>query len=203
MEKGMRNSVYKSAYAKEFFNMVKANFDKDEAESICKLANEYSDEYINTHKNAYGSAVKVSYPLAGVYMALQKYVSKEDALEMMKDYAPTIGEKFRKKYWRFTSVPGVSSLIWANFEKIMKIAGSDKAGYKSRLLGKSGNEAGLDILSCPVVNALAEIGMPEVAPVMCAIDQVYSTGYRGIRFKRTKSVAEGDDCCDYRYTRVK
>ena len=71
------------------------------------------------------------------------------------------------------------------------------------LMRYSGNEAGLDILSCPVVDALKEIGMPEVAPVMCAIDQVYSTGYRGIRFKRTKSVAEGDDCCDYRYYREK
>ena len=117
---------------------------------------------------------------------------------MMKDYAPQIGEKQRRKYWKFTSIPGIPTLIWANFEKIMKEAGSEKAGYRSKLYGKKGNEAGLDILSCPVVDALKDIGMPEVAPVMCAIDQVYSTGYRGIRFKRTKSVAEGDDCCDYR-----
>lgn len=58
-------------------------------------------------------------------------------------------------------------------------------------------------MACPVVDALAEMGMPEVAPVMCAIDQIYSQGYRGIKFRRTKSVAEGDDCCDYRYMRVK
>lgn len=158
---------------------------------------------MNAHPDAYGSAIKVSYPFAGIYRALQKYVSKEEALQMMKDYAPQIGEKMRQKFWRFTSIPGMPSLIWANFEKIMKVAGSEKAGYKSKLYGIQGNEAGLDILSCPVVNALQEIGMPEVAPVMCAIDQIYGNGYRGIRFKRTKSVAEGDDCCDYRYTRVK
>ena len=35
----------------------------------------------------------LSYPFAGVYKALQKYVSKEEALQMMKDYAPQIGEK--------------------------------------------------------------------------------------------------------------
>ena len=100
-------------------------------------------------------------------------------------------------------MPGVPSLIWANFGKIMEIAGSEKAGYKTKFYGKKGDMAGLDILSCPVVNALAEIGMPEVAPVMCAIDQVYSTGYRGIKFRRTSSVAEGDDRCDYRYKRIK
>lgn len=199
----MKNSVNKSAYSKDFLVMIRNNFGEAEADDICKLANEYSDEYINTHPNAYGSAVKVSYPFAGVYKALQKYISKEKALQMMKAYAPQIGEKQRRKYWEITSVPGIPTLIWANFEIIMKVAGSEKAGYKSVFYGINGNEAGVDILSCPVVDALKEIGMPEVAPVMCAIDQVYSTGYRGIRFKRTKSVAEGDDCCDYRYYREK
>lgn len=199
----MKNTVNKSPYAKEFLKMAKGVFSKEEAEDICVLANKYSDEYINAHPDAYGSAVKVSYPFAGVYRALQKYVSKEEALQLMYDYAPVIGEKQRRAYWRFTSIPGVPSLLWANFEKIMKTAGGEKAGYKSTIYGVQGNVAGMDVLSCPVVNALVEIGMPEVAPVMCAIDQVYSTGYRGIQFKRTKSVAEGDDCCDYRYKRVR
>ncbi|MBR2294866.1 MAG: L-2-amino-thiazoline-4-carboxylic acid hydrolase [Clostridiales bacterium] len=198
-----KNSVGRSAFAKEFLVMVRERFPKAEAEDIIATANEISDGYINEHKGAFGSAVKVSYPFAGVYRALCKYVSPDEALKEMMDYAPVIGEKMRKKYWRFTSIPGIPSLIWANFEKIMEIAGSEKAGYKSRPLGKNGNTAGLDILSCPVVNALREIGYPEVAPVMCAIDQVYSTGYRGIAFKRTCSLAEGDEFCDYRYTRIR
>ena len=199
----MKNTVSKNKYAKEFLVMVRERFSKDIAEDICKMANVYSDEFSNAHADEYLSALKVSYPFAGVYKALQKYVSKEEALQMMMDYAPVIGEKQRKAYWRFTSIPGVPSLLWANFGKIMKVAGGEKEGYKSKIYGVNGDEAGMDVLSCPVVNALVEIGMPEVAPVMCAIDQVYSTGYRGIKFRRTKSVAEGDDCCDYRYKRVK
>jgi hypothetical protein len=199
----MKNTVNKSPYGKEFLVMVRSQFSRESAEEICRKANKYSDEYTNAHPDAYGSALKVSYPFAGVYKALQEYVSKEEALQMMMDYAPVIGEKARKTYWRFTSIPGMPSLLWANFVKIMTSAASEKKGYKSRMLGVNGNNAGLDILSCPVVNGLAEIGMPEVAPVMCAIDQVYGNGFRGIEFKRTKSVAEGDDCCDYRYTRVK
>lgn len=30
------------------------------------------------------------------------------------------------------------------------------------------------------------------------MDKEYMTGFRGIDYKRTKSVAEGDECCDYR-----
>jgi hypothetical protein len=199
----MKNTVNKSSYGKDFLVMVRNRFSREIAEEICRKANEYSDEYSNAHPDAYGSALKVSYPFAGVYKALQEYVSKEEALQMMRDYAPVIGEKARKTYWRFTSIPGMPSLLWNNFVKIMSSAASEKKGYKSRMLGVNGNHAGLDILSCPIVNALVEIGMPEVAPVMCAIDQVYGNGYRGIEFRRTKSVAEGDDCCDYRYKRVK
>ena len=30
---------------------------------------------------------------------------------------------------------------------------------------------------------------------------LYMNGFRGVDYKRTKSVAEGDDCCDYRLTK--
>ena len=80
-----KNSVNKSVYSKGFLAMIRDNFDVAVATDICRLANEYSDDYIKTHPNAYGSAIKVSYPFAGVYKALQKYVSKEEALQMMKN----------------------------------------------------------------------------------------------------------------------
>jgi hypothetical protein len=37
--------------------------------------------------------------------------------------------------------------------------------------------------------------------MICCMDKEYMNGFRGVGYKRTKSVAEGDDCCDYRLTR--
>ena len=34
--------------------------------------------------------------------------------------------------------------------------------------------------------------------MICCMDKQYMTGFRGVKYTRTKSVAEGDDCCDYR-----
>jgi hypothetical protein len=34
--------------------------------------------------------------------------------------------------------------------------------------------------------------------MICCMDKEYMTGFRGVKYTRTKSVAEGDDCCDYR-----
>ena len=44
-----KNSVNKSDYSKGFLAMIRDNFDVAAATDICRLANEYSDDYINTH----------------------------------------------------------------------------------------------------------------------------------------------------------
>ena len=42
------------------------------------------------------------------------------------------------------------------------------------------------------------LGTLEAVQMICCMDKEYMNGFRGVDYKRTKSVAEGDDCCDYR-----
>ena len=37
------------------------------------------------------------YPIAGMYKALQNYITADEAKKIMLEYAPTIGNKLRKK----------------------------------------------------------------------------------------------------------
>lgn len=55
-----------------------------------------------------------------------------------------------------------------------------------------------DVKGCPLYDKAKEIGTPEAVQMICCMDKEYMTGFRGIDYKRTKSVAEGDECCDYR-----
>lgn len=139
------------------------------------------------------------YPIAGIYKALQDYVSIDEAKRIMIDYAPTIGNKLRKIIFFGTSFPGVSNYLWKNIESIMHKAGSEAKGYKSRVYGKKGDLAAMDVLECPLHEAFKIIGVPEITSVVCAMDLVYSTGYKGIEFSRTKALGYGDAYCDYRY----
>ncbi len=59
----------------------------------------------------------------------------------------------------------------------------------------------MDITGCPLYDKAKELGTPEAAQMICCLDKEYMKGFRGIDYKRTKSVAEGDDCCDYRLTK--
>lgn len=56
----------------------------------------------------------------------------------------------------------------------------------------------MDILSCPLHAAALQIGVPEAAQIVCAMDKAYMTGFKYINYTRSTSVAEGDRCCDYR-----
>ena len=56
----------------------------------------------------------------------------------------------------------------------------------------------MDVKSCPLYDKACELGTPEAVQMICCMDKEYMNGFRGVKYKRTKSVAEGDDCCDYR-----
>jgi hypothetical protein len=53
----------------------------------------------------------------------------------------------------------------------------------------------------PSADKALELGTPEAVQMICCMDKEYMNGFRGVNYKRTKSVAEGDDCCDYRLTK--
>ena len=95
----------------------------------------------------------------------------------------------------------VPKLIWRYREAIMRSSGSEKKGYKSKIIDVGTESVTMYVYACPIHETLKELGMPEIAPVMCAIDKIYTTGIRGVRYHRQKSVAEGDEYCDYYITR--
>lgn len=82
--------------------------------------------------------------------------------------------------------------------KLMRITSSPEKGYTRRIVSETKELVGVDILSCPLHDAAVKIGVPEAALVVCAMDKAYMTGFKHIRYTRTTSVAEGDECCDYR-----
>ncbi|OGV46347.1 MAG: hypothetical protein A2X46_18595 [Lentisphaerae bacterium GWF2_57_35] len=57
---------------------------------------------------------------------------------------------------------------------------------------------GYDYTECAIVNYLKAHGADEVAPYVCLNDFIRSRAY-GTGLRRTKTLAQGDDRCDFRY----
>ena len=48
-------------------------------------------------------------------------------------------------------------------------------------------------------NVHGAAGTPEAVQMICFKDREYMTGFRDMKYTRTKSAAEGDDFCNYRH----
>jgi hypothetical protein len=59
----------------------------------------------------------------------------------------------------------------------------------------------VDMTRCGLVKWFREQGVPEITPVACEGDFVWAEFMTGLELKRTKTLAEGDSVCDFRYVK--
>jgi hypothetical protein len=59
-----------------------------------------------------------------------------------------------------------------------------------------------DVTRCGLVDWYTDQGVPEIAPIACEGDFVWAEFMTGLELKRTKTIAAGDDVCDFRYVRA-
>lgn len=156
--------------------------------NFCTLERQYSD--------IVGDSRMMILPSAALHLALQEYAPEQVGL--LKEYGTEMGKKIAGLVHAMTSIPGVPRLLWKNMPTLMRKMSSPEAGYTRRIVSENSELVGVDILTCPLYDAAAKIGVPEAALVVCAMDKAYMTGFKHIRYTRTTSVAEGDECCDYR-----
>ncbi len=183
-------------------SFIYSNFEKDlreryggpKASAIWQYA---EDELLRIEKaeNEKNSTMKdFLFPAVALYRAVEHY-APGDGLNVTRAYGTKFGLKARKIFAGVTAIPGIPTLMWKNMDKI---AGKMSSGYDCENVVVSKNECSLDVVRCPLYDRAKELGTPEAAQMICCMDKEYMTGFRGIDYKRTKSVAEGDECCDYR-----
>lgn len=128
------NVLDRKSYFAKFKNVLLEEWGTDEDSAVWKDADELSKKLLDENPKAVKDSRTVAYPMAGIYLALQKKVSKDKALELMMDYAYVAGEDAKNRMAKMTGFPGIPKLIWKNREAIMRSAGSEKKGYKSRII---------------------------------------------------------------------
>ncbi|MBQ8379951.1 MAG: L-2-amino-thiazoline-4-carboxylic acid hydrolase [Clostridia bacterium] len=192
-----KDKLKKSIVYKGFKKVLIEEFGKEKANEIWKEANKNLSKFENQYADIKGDEKMMILPAAALYVELRKEMPDE-ALDILKKYGKEIGEKIAKVIHSFTSIPGVSKILWKNMPKLMRKSSSEKKGYTRKIVSETKELVGVDIISCPLHNAAIKIGMPEVAQIVCAMDKAYMSGFKYINYTRTTSVAEGDSCCDYR-----
>ncbi len=182
---------------KGFKKELVTKYGVEAASRIWNKANAEYERLIRKEPEAERSLKSFAFPAVAIYRAVEEY-APEDALPLTRTFGTKTGLKLKKIFNRITSLPGIPKLMWRNMDKF---AAKMSDGYETRNVCVSSDICFMDVIGCPLYDKAKELETPEAAQMICCMDKEYMTGFRGIDYKRTKSVAEGDDCCDYRLKR--
>ena len=184
----------KSFIYKDFYNDLAERYGEEKASAIWQRADEELQKLETEHEDADRNSRNFVFPAVALYRAIEAFAPGE-ALDMTRAYGTKFGIRMRDLFRKVTALPGVPDLMWSNMDKI---AAKMSDGYDIENLVLEEHFCGLDVTRCPLYDAAKEAGTPEAVQMICCMDKEYMTGFRGIDYTRTKSVAEGDECCDYR-----
>ena len=59
----------------------------------------------------------------------------------------------------------------------------------------------VNITKCGITDWFRDQGAPEIAPIACEGDYIWTELLTGLKFVRTKTIANGDDICDFRFVK--
>ncbi|MBO4458846.1 MAG: L-2-amino-thiazoline-4-carboxylic acid hydrolase [Butyrivibrio sp.] len=191
----MSNTLKKSFIFKRFYSELVEKYGTAKAGEIWK----YAEDELSGLKNAEPTADKASvsnvFPAVALYRSVEHFYPGE-ALPVTRAYGTKMGLRMQGIFRIITALPGIPSLIWKNMDN--RIVSKLTEGYEIKNLEVDKEHCFLDVVRCPLYDKALELGTPEAVQMICCMDKEYMNGFRGIDYKRIKSVAEGDDCCDYR-----
>lgn len=193
----MADQLSKSFIYRNFRKTLTESFGPETADAVWLRAGVLLGQLAQKYPHLDRDSRMMILPAAALLTSLRDH-APEQALPLLKEYGAQTGARFASFIHAFTSFPGMPALLWRNMPRLMRTMSSPEKGYSRRIVSETNELVGVDILSCPLYDAALELGIPEAAQVVCAMDKAYMTGFRHIRYTRTTSVAEGAECCDYR-----
>ena len=142
------------------------------------------------------------YPAIAVFESLvAARVSREDAAQLILDFYMKRAQKPAKAIQKLLKIPGLYRVVPELFLiGVNKMFGPD-AGFKAKHHETEQGCFRIDMLECPYRNICRKYGCPEIVPAFCASDDVaYGNMHPKLLWGRTKTLARGDEYCDFKLT---
>ena len=178
---------------KRFKKDLTKQYGREKAVAIWQDAADELQRLEAADKNAPKNDRSFVFSAVALYRAVERHAPGE-ALPVTRDYGTKTGIRFRDLFRRITALPGMPSLMW---KKMPTIAKKMTEGYEYENLIVTEHLCSLNVTGCPMYDSARKLGAPEAAQMICCMDKEYMTGFRGVKYTRTKSLAEGDAYCDY------
>ncbi len=137
-------------------------------------------------------------PGVAAYETLQSVMPKEEAFQTVHGYVEKKAWRMRRAILKLMRLPGLWRLVPALFAKGTRKIFGETAGFAARELQTGGGVWRIDMIKCPYHDACMRYGCPELCPCFCDSDDItYDNMHPRLRWRRTKTLGRGGDCCDF------
>ena len=137
-------------------------------------------------------------PALLIYRALRADFSEARALEITQDIVVASGVVFMRKNLGEFSQKGLSTL---DAPQRLQFLNDKSEGFFNATIewtNTSADKVGFEVHSCHFPTLCAAVGLPEVAPIFCAVDAAFfGSAEPKIELLRPRTLAKGDALCDF------
>lgn len=142
-------------------------------------------------------------PGLALYQVLRKESNDRDAVLAETGSLVAIGSTTLKAFTNLVNI--LKYLPFTIFRKIARVSllAFPHLGWDIDQIEQSKTSIAFTVHRCFYLDVLTAYGAPELTAVYCRLDDLaYAALSPSIRWERTKTLGRGDDCCDFRWSRV-
>lgn len=153
-----------------------------------------NDKYIRWHLN------KNMLPVISIYLVLKEFNDiAENALQYTDQIMQICRLRMKKKNQLLGNLPFAYRLFKIFSKHVVSKQYPDK-GWNIQWITSDANEVHFDMKSCIYVEITNKYSCSELCHLFCANDDVTLSGYQpSIIFKREKTIARGQEKCDFHF----
>lgn len=199
-----RKTAEQNQMLEQCAQLIRRDLGPDESEALCHKVRARLGALTGTVDDRNSEAVRhhihdIILPMVAVYQVLEESgFSREDALACVSGWMHEVAQQAANSMRRMAKLPFFYFLFSHISPKFME-KNYPIEGWDMRFNRCDKMEISFDCHRCVYLDVTAELGCPELCTAFCENDDItYGALMPKVHFIRTKTLADGGDCCDFR-----
>lgn len=188
-----------------FSKALETYFDAGVSEGICICAERRFQEMLSDAEYRHNEQIRWHMqmnllPGIAIYLALLDHIAdREKAIDLTDEVFEVARIRNQRKNKLLGALP-FGYALFKHFAPAIIARQYPEEGWRKRWVRKDKGEICFEMKTCIYLETTTAYGCPELCPLFCKNDDVVLAGFGPrIVFKRTGTLAEGSDCCDFHF----
>jgi len=194
------NKIIENPHFKNLQSIVEEKFPDDDEQILYCIDSEMDSMYkenADISEDEKGEVFNYIIPSIAIYNVLKKYSDETTAIGIFKEMFLKAAYKGADSLREKAKEPG---FIEGFIKKAFNLKDGNSGGLEKRVVCDTKNKTEFDVIKCPYVIYCNKYNVSELSTVFCECDDIfYGNIHPRLIWSRTKTIARGDEVCDFKF----